>query len=206
MRKYCIIISACLLLLSLASADYVYITNIGVPGIGETNQNYTALRTVILNLEFMGSAINCRYINHDNNTDKPLDSDLNWSYPEPCVSLKYWLLSENDGNKTVYYQINYSGTLNTFNDSIYYYHNGTGLDITPPSAPLIIDGDYTNNNDSVSISWEEASDYESEILNIPLIYNYTLYDGTDSLASGTTLSTSFTASGLGREHGDNLTV
>ncbi|MBN1502982.1 LamG domain-containing protein [Candidatus Woesearchaeota archaeon] len=97
-------------------------------------------------------------------------------------------------------------SLSLVNDSIYYNHTGAGMDTTAPTAPTIVDGDFTNNCDEVTISWYGAYDFESELLGIPLIYEYYLYNGTDLLASGTTLSTSFPASGPGREHGDNLTV
>lgn len=184
---------------------YIVINNLGITGIENSNQEYTSIRTVMLQLDFIEFHVACRYANHDDTTTVPLASE--WSPWESCITNKLWQLTENDEQKTVYYQINYSAPVQRiaiFNDSIYYNYTGAGLDTTPPSNPVIIDGYYTNNNHTITINWINASDPESEILGIPLKYKYILYADGTILDNTTTEATSVITSGLDLIH--NTTV
>ncbi|MEM4397575.1 MAG: hypothetical protein QW757_03055, partial [Candidatus Woesearchaeota archaeon] len=149
----------------------IQIRNLGLTGFEQINQSVTSIRSVMLNLVFNSTlAQKCRYINFDDNSNVPSNDSEDWSQWETCISTKVWELNPSQGLKTVYYQIDYGSYFKIANDSIYYNSSGGGLDITPPNPPYIIDGEFTNNLTILKISWFNASDPESEILNIPLIY------------------------------------
>jgi hypothetical protein len=76
-------------------------------------------------------------------------------------------------------------------DTIYYDYTGAGLDTTPPTAPYLVFENFTNTN-QITYSWPNASDPESEILGIPLIYNVTLYNRTGAKQNISTTATTHT--------------
>ena len=164
----------------------ITVQNLGTTGLENTNQEYTSFKTVFLNLEFSANALKCRYINYNNPTSPPSNSSRDWSVWQPCVSSLLWELSENSGIKTVYFQVNYSTFLSTSNDSINYNYSGYGLDLTPPSPPFIYHNNFTNHNQIFTISWNNASDLESKVLGIPLIYNVSLFNESNILLANIT--------------------
>ncbi|PLW79525.1 hypothetical protein C0585_07310 [Candidatus Woesearchaeota archaeon] len=140
------------------------IENLGLPGFDDVNNEYTSSRTVVLKLNISSNATVCGFSNDDNNS---------YGIWEPCTETKFWLLSQNSGNKTVFIKINHSDfSIAYYNDSIYYNYTGTGLDTTPPTKPIFVTGNYSNNNRSQTVEWEGSTDPESEILGIPIIYEY----------------------------------
>ena len=185
---------------------YILIRNLGTTGIEQSNQEFTSMITVYLQLNYSENASECRYANNDDPYTKPAEDSSSWTEWEPCVISRLWQLTSGSGNKTVYYQINFTHFKNsTLNDSIYYNHTGSGLDTTNPNAATIDDGDYSNNNASITVSWTGASDPESTVLGIPLSYTYTIFlaNGT-IIATGATTSTSVTSTGHNIPH--NTTV
>ncbi len=117
----------------------------------------TGTRSVFLNLTYDDDVgvDKCRWANDDpaNLTAQP------W---EECTTVKAWLLSEGEGNKTVYYQVkDIAGNNATFNDSILYYYT---QEYTPPGAPVIYDGlegddiDWWNSNSTLHAHWDASGD------------------------------------------------
>ncbi|MFW6243489.1 MAG: hypothetical protein ACOC2W_04950, partial [bacterium] len=69
----------------------------------------------------------CRYKN-DNNE---------YSEWEACQSTKSWLLANENGLRTVYYQVkDYSEYITTSSDTITLSKSGAGLDTTAPTSPV----------------------------------------------------------------------
>lgn len=158
--------------LSMGIETGIIINNLGVTGLETTNQEYTSQRHVMLSLEYNSTkALKCRYINSQT---LPSNSSSEWSLWEVCLSNKLWVLSENSGRKMVYYQVNYSANLNIANDSIYYNFTGSGLDTTNPGKAIIRANRYYSPDIHI-IEWYNATDAESEFLDIPLKYNYLLW-------------------------------
>jgi len=159
-----------LLCVQLAYGGSIQISNLGHTGFLQTNQEYTSSTTVNLNMVFTAATSRCRYINWDSTLPLPTSP---WSAWEPCVSQKYWVLDNPDGNKTVYAEIDYVAIPDVIvNDSISYNSTGAGLDITPPGTVQITDGDFTNQNASIPFSWTPSADFESvSILSLPILYN-----------------------------------
>jgi len=180
----------------------ILIKNLGTTGIEQTNQEYTSQRTVMLFLTYGSNAINCRYSNEG----------VNWTSWEPCIGQRIWELSEDAGLKEVHYQVNLTTVNATVNDTIYYNYTGTGLDLTPPSQPTVSMSGYTNDNTTITVSWTRATDPESEIFNIPLVYNVLLYlDNGTTIYTGSTTDITIDATGFDElSHNDtiycNLTV
>lgn len=161
MNKNILIPILALLLISFALAESLTIQNIGVSGFNSTNNDYTSSRTVALTLNLSSNANKCSYSNED----------LDYSIWESCTSFKYWLLSSSTGNKTVYVKINHTNnSIYVYNHSIYYDYTGAGLDTTPPTGVVFNSKNYTNNNSSITASWSLATDPESDITGISLIY------------------------------------
>ncbi|MEM3374352.1 MAG: hypothetical protein QXE31_03970 [Candidatus Woesearchaeota archaeon] len=171
----------------------IEIKNLGLTGIEHVNNSFTSTRSVMLLLHFNSTfAVKCRYINYDDPSNMPSNDSVDWTQWETCVSTKLWELTPNEGLKTVYYQIDYGSYYKIANDSIYYNASGAGLDITPPNPPYIVDGDYTNNLTRLKIAWYNASDPESDILNIPLLYKVNAYSNGVHTNTITTTSNSYT--------------
>jgi parallel beta-helix repeat protein len=167
--------------------------------VGPNGTEITGTRNVFLNLTYstrLGVG-QCRWAN-DNS------SNLNNALWENCTTVKAWILSESEGNKTVYYQI--SDLLNktaTFNDSITYRFT---QDYTAPTAPTVYDGlydgitrdiDWWNSNTTLSANWvgsrEDISNnikYRYRILENNSCYN------NDCNFTSTGENTSVTVTGL----------
>lgn len=154
---------------------------INVPGMQESNNQTTAYTTVNMVLEYEDNegVSACRFAN---------DHAENFTPWEDCETLKTWILDEEDGIKTVFYQIrDYANNIQQYNDTIYLNKTGAGLDNTPPNAPVVEDdGDWTNDDTSIHAEWSGASDPQSDILNIPLVYNVSLNSSTNSSVCGWT--------------------
>ncbi|HII72361.1 TPA: hypothetical protein HA265_06420 [Candidatus Woesearchaeota archaeon] len=130
---------------------------------GPNGTELTGTRNVHLNLTFSDSqgVASCRWAND-------AESNLNASPWENCTTIKEWILSEGEGNKTVYYEIkNILNITSVFNDSIIYRFT---QDYTPPSPPVIYDGlegddiDWWNSNTTLNAHWFNASDDISDTL------------------------------------------
>ncbi|MCK5025356.1 MAG: hypothetical protein KAS15_02110, partial [Nanoarchaeota archaeon] len=149
----------------------IHIYSIGIPGFIEANEEYTAYTTVSLELEFSDNEEvgGCRFANDEN-------QEANFTAFKECASVETWILNDKEGLRIVYYQIiDLAGNIVEYNDSIYLNKTGAGLDVTPPSAAVVVDdGDWTNNNTMLHASWYGAYDKESEILTIPLVYDYSI--------------------------------
>ena len=199
--------------LPIVFANNLTINNIGETGFLNINQEYTSKKLVILLLNYSNGADICRAINHDDDASFPSNSSLKWSPWESCFVEKFWELSSDFGLKTIYMQINYTnGDSYITNDSIYYNGTGAGLDITNPSSVIISIEDFTNDPDNFLASWTKAIDYESvSLLNIPLIYEYNLYNLSNNLKkTGRTQGLNYLFTNLSLEHNEsvylNLTV
>ena len=171
----------------------IRIQNLGTTGIENTNQEFTSTKNVMLLLNFTDDAIKCRYTNYIDNIDLPAQDYSGWSRWESCISNRLWILSNYSGIKTVFYQIEYLLENVTFNDTIYYNYTGGGLDITPPSKPNVYHNNFTNDNQNITIYWNNVVDPESDLLGIPLNYQIYLYNESDVLLdSATTLNKYYT--------------
>lgn len=151
-------------------SGYINIYALNIPGFHERNENYTAYTTVQLELDYFDAVSGvgyCRYAN---------EAAENFTGWESCTSVKTWILDEDDGLKTVYYQIrDNAGNTVLKNDTIYLNKTGAGLDVTPPNAPTVVDdGEWTNDSTTLHAEWYGAYDHESELLGIPLVYNYSV--------------------------------
>ena len=152
--------------------EAIFVNNMGVVGFDMTNPEYTYSEAVWLELYFHTTNTGCRYMNQGGA----------WTYWQQCESMKFWSLTPGEGLKTVFYQINHSDhEFTLLNDSITLIYSGAGLDTTPPSAPEVTDdGNFTNDNSTLHAVWTRSYDHESEILGIPIYYEYkvdnTIYD------------------------------
>jgi hypothetical protein len=187
------------------AAPNASITVLGTTPAGFTNVSteYTVSRVVTLLLAYNDSAgvLACRYSNENRN----------WTAWESCTETKVWVLTEDDGNKTALYQVmDLAGNVNEANDTIFLNKTGAGLDITPPSAPTVVDdGKYTNTKHALHAKWN-ATDYESDLLRIPLEYEYRIsyndfssYVNSSWIYAGT--ATEVTAYPLNLSDGENYT-
>jgi hypothetical protein len=192
------------------SYSSISIDNIGETGFDETNPEFTPVKAVVLDLDYLPSASKCRFINHETGDSRPLDSDPDWSAFEPCANVKLWQLIDGNGPKYVYFQVNYTGIGLSIpsNDSIILNYTGAGLDVTRPSSVRISYSGYTNDNRTIRATWTRAADRESEVLQIPLIYNYTLFRNRAYLESGmkTDPDTALVESGFNLAHGDKISI
>ncbi|PIZ51728.1 hypothetical protein COY28_04830, partial [Candidatus Woesearchaeota archaeon CG_4_10_14_0_2_um_filter_57_5] len=148
----------------------VLVVSSGATGFSQTHENYTASRTVTVQANYTDDSgiLTCAFANEDGS----------FTAEESCTSAKDWLLSAGDGEKTVFVRVmDVAGNNATANDTIILNQTGVGLDVTPPSAPTVLDdGHYTNGNSSLHFTWSGASDHESDLLHLPLTYRYRLYD------------------------------
>jgi hypothetical protein len=127
---------------------------------GPNGTEITGTRNVLLNLSYNSTDVveKCRWGN-DNTTN------LNLSVWEECTTVKAWILSEGEGNKTVYFSIrDRNSNISTFNDSIIYRFV---QDYTGPTAPTVYDGlydgitrdiDWWNSNTTLSANWLNATE------------------------------------------------
>jgi nitrous oxidase accessory protein NosD len=146
----------------------------GVFGYNTTNTSVTHSRTVTLNLSYSDNyqISTCAYSNNN----------LTYTEYESCSQTKSWILTANNGLKTVYYRMKDSaGNVNTTSATITLDSTGQGSDATAPNPPSVFDaGVYTNVNHSLYISWNNASDPESALLNYDLTYEYRIYNFSNS--------------------------
>ncbi|RMF55005.1 fibronectin type III domain-containing protein [Candidatus Woesearchaeota archaeon] len=169
-HKTILYLVALIILIDAVRAESLAIESTGYPGIPDANPEYTASRVVYIILDFNASSTVCSCGN------------LGWDFDPWQSCLNYdndlWMLSEEDGNKTVVCRINHTDSVVTeFNDSIYYNHTGAGLDTTPPIPPNVIDdGDFTNNNQSLHLILDGAYDPESALLEIPLVFTLRIWE------------------------------
>lgn len=154
---------------------------VGMVGVGFTdyNRSYSGTRQVYLNTSFEDDygVDKCRFANEDR-------SFTEWA---ECQKVKSWLLSLENGQKIVIMQIKDSaGNIFETNGSILLNTTGVGLDTTAPVGLYVVDdGAYTNSVTSMHVAWFNASDHESDLLAIPLSYEYsigTVVNSTDVLA------------------------
>jgi parallel beta-helix repeat protein len=140
--------------------------------VGPNGTEVTGTRNVMLNITF-GTGVACRWANDD-------ISNLASAVWENCTTVKPWILSEAEGNKTVFMEVLAAGgATSNFNDSIWYWFI---QDYTPPTAPIVYDSDYGydidwwNQNDTLSAYWWNATDdistiyYKYRILNNSVCY------------------------------------
>jgi parallel beta-helix repeat protein len=157
----------------------------------------TGTRSVFLNLTYSDDQCMgyCRWGNDD-------VSDLAARPWENCTTVKAWLLSEAEGNKTVFFQArDCLGNINTTNDTILYFFS---QDYTPPSVPAVYDGlegndiDWHNSNTSLSAHWSSSSEDISNIIyyRYRIIVNGTSCYANDCNFTGTGTDTSVTVTNL----------
>ncbi len=155
----------------------------------------TGTRNVFLNLTFEDdtAVAECRWANDNitNLTEQP------W---ENCTTTKAWILSETQGNKTVFYEIkDTAGNTAIFNDSILYYYT---QDYTPPTPPFVYDGeeddfDWWNRNDTLHANWFNSTDDISDTIyyRYRVMENGSCYNN-DCNFTDTGTNTSVTVTGL----------
>jgi parallel beta-helix repeat protein len=173
--------------------------------VGPNGTIITGTRSVFLNLSYFSYSpiAGCRWAN-DN------VSALDNATLEECTTVKAWLLSEGEGNKTVYYQIFDTGGGNaTFNDSIIYHYT---QDYTAPTPPTVYDGsqagvdiDWWNSNTTLHANWFNATEDISTIYYRYRILNNSVCSGTCAWTDAGT-NTSMTATGLNLSEGRNYSV
>ncbi len=127
---------------------------------------YTFSRAVTLVIGFNDTTSNvdsCRFSNEN----------LAFTGWEVCQTAKAWLLSDANGNKTVVVEVrDLAGNVNRTNDTIFFNVTGAGLDQSAPTRPTVVDdGKYTNIDSSLHAKWN-ATDYENDLLHIPLEWEY----------------------------------
>lgn len=151
-----------------------FMTNIGATGFESSNQNYTYSKLVIVNHILPITSNYCRYRN---------ENSLFLNDWEDCVLAKEWFLSDYDGLKTVYVEINHTGLddglITNYSKNITLQSNGSNLDITPPENFNVNDeGNYSNKNTSFTASWSMPFDIETLMTYGKITFNYMLYDNT----------------------------
>lgn len=154
--------------------EIFYLRNIGFVGFENISLEYTYTKLVMLNTKLIPTSEYCRYSNENG-------SFLNdW---EECILTKEWFLSDYDGLKKVYVEINHSGLdygrITNFSDTINLQSNGSNLDITPPGNFNITDeGEYSNKNETFSAIWDMPFDIETLLTYGKITFEYQLYDNT----------------------------
>lgn len=173
--------------------DDFYLTNIGATGFEQTNPNYTYTRLIIKNTDFSPYSTSCRYRNENEN----------FTIWAPCVLSEQWMLTELNGVKTVYAEINHTGidtgVITNLSASITLETNGTHLDTTPPEPFSVYTNIYSNKNESYSANWDTPIDSENSILNGRITFSYMLLDNTTQNITvnwNTTLSNEITLQNL----------
>ncbi len=143
---------------------------------GPNGTYLTGTRNVMLNLTFTDdqAVSECRWANDQ-------ESNLATQPWENCTTVKAWILSEPEGNKTVYYEIkDWADNTAVFNDSIIYSYT---QDYTPPSLPTVYDGlsqdiDWWNSDNTLHANWFNVSDDISDTINYRyrILENGSCYD------------------------------
>jgi len=180
----------------------IQIFGTSVAGFTNVSTEYTVSRVVTLMTVFNDSVglQSCRYANEN-------QVYTGW---ESCITNRAWVLSDGAGNKTVILDVmDSAGNINTTNDTIYFNASGFGLDITPPLTPTVMDGGtYTNIDISLHAAWN-TTDPESDLLHIPLEYEYRIkFNSVSNPSQSGYLNTTYTYVGISTEvnaHQLNLT-
>jgi hypothetical protein len=173
------LLAVLLALLCAVLAAFTVIADVPVGSIviyGPNGTVTTGTRNVMLNLSY-GSAAHgigtCRWAND-------AESNLASAPWENCTTVKAWILSSGEGNKTVYFQVrDLNSDTVIFNDSIIYQYT---QDYTAPTPPTVYDGtgadiDWWNSNTTLSANWFNATEDISVIY-----YWYRIYNGTTCYA------------------------
>jgi len=151
----------------------ISIVPLGQPGFTLVGNEYTSIRVVLLELNYSDTydVKDCRYGN-----------EFNYSNWESCTGTKSWLLSNENGNRTVGYQVrDYAGNIIEKNDSIYLNKTGVGLDVTPPSIPIVVDPGEWSNSDSLYFYWYNSTDIESTRLGFSVYYKFKINDSSGNI-------------------------
>jgi parallel beta-helix repeat protein len=175
--------------------------NISITIFGPNGTEMTGTRSVFLNLSYNDSVVAaCRWANDDsgNLASQP------W---EECTTVKAWLISPAEGNKTVYFQVrNTDGGTNMTNDSIIY---SFVQDYTAPNAPIVLDGiegddiDWWNSNTTLHAHWSGGWDDISALRYSYRILNNSVCSGSCGFTDVET-NTSVTVTGLDLSEGRNF--
>ncbi|MFH1668949.1 MAG: hypothetical protein ABIA62_03400 [Candidatus Woesearchaeota archaeon] len=163
--------------------------------VGPNGTILTATQNVFLNLtqDAKYGLDKCRWANDD-------AADLVLAPWENCTNYKPWILSDGEGNKTVYYQIiDVLGVLsNPINASIDFSYT---QDYTAPTSPIVYDGlegddiDWWNSNTTLHAHWFNATDDISVIYyRYRVLENGSCYGDCNWTEAG--LNTSVTVTGL----------
>ncbi|MBI2142803.1 hypothetical protein HYU20_00480, partial [Candidatus Woesearchaeota archaeon] len=181
-------------------------------GFTNVSTEYTFSRAVTLVLGFndtlggtattvSGGVRDCRFANEN-------QQFTDW---EACTTAKGWLLSDSNGNKTAIVEVrDLAGNVNRTNDTIYMNTTGAGLDQSQPTTPTVVDdGLYTNINSALHAKWN-ATDYENDLLRIPLEWEYRIaFDNFTRRINDTWqyagIATETTVYGLNLSDGSNYT-
>ncbi|MBI2145419.1 fibronectin type III domain-containing protein, partial [Candidatus Woesearchaeota archaeon] len=143
-------------------------------GFTNVSTDYTFSRAVTLVVSFndtlggtattaSGGVKDCRFANEN-------QAFTDW---EVCSTAKSWLLSDGNANKTVIVEVrDLAGNVNATNDTIFLNISGTGIDVSAPATPTVVDdGLYTNIDNSLHARWN-SSDLENDLLGILLEWEY----------------------------------
>jgi hypothetical protein len=168
---------------------------------GLNGTELTTSRNVFLNISYNAfDTVNCRWANDDESYL------INYSF-ENCTTVKAWILSGGEGNKTVYMEVLYfDNTSAVFNDSIIYRFI---QDFTAPTAPTVYDGrsgddiDWWNSNNTLHAHWFNATDDISTLYYRYRILNNSACFGSCSWTDVGT-DTEVTVSGLYLREGRNF--
>ncbi len=168
--------------------------------VGPNGTELTGTRNVYLNITYYMSNLDvCRWAND-------AESNLASAPWEPCTTVKAWVLSAGDGNKSVYMEV-LLDDLRAQNktDSIIYRYT---QDYTPPEDVMVLDGrdddiDWWNSNITLHAHWSATEDISR------IYYRYRLLNDSDHYAgspvwtdAGTDNSVKLT--GLSLEEGWNM--
>ncbi|MBI2550034.1 fibronectin type III domain-containing protein [Candidatus Woesearchaeota archaeon] len=151
----------------------ISIFGISPAGFTNVSTEYTFSRAVTLVMAFNDTAGNTVSGSEGVDSCRFASENLVFSGWEVCQTVKAWLLSDGNGNKTVVVEVrDVAGNVNRTNDTIFLNTSGAGLDVTPPNTPTVVDdGMYTNIDSSLHAKWN-STDHENELLHIPLEWEY----------------------------------
>ncbi len=144
----------------------IVIFGLSPAGFANASTEYAYSRSVTLSVsanDSLAGVSTCRFANED-------QAFTGW---EGCQSSRSWLLSDGAGNKTVLVEVrDLAGNVNRTNDSIYFNVSAAGIDLSPPNRPTIVDdGTYTGIDSSLHARWN-STDYENDLMHIPLEWEY----------------------------------
>ncbi len=105
----------------------------------------------------------------------------------------YIYLTTDDGTKTLAALVkDVAGNVNVVYASILLDKSGAKLDVTPPSEPVVkVNKKWVKQGDSIVFTWYNATDFEQELLNLPLSYEVQFYINSTLVDSFITNSTRY---------------